>query len=262
LNGAISGSSRQVSSTRSLRKSLGSRRVAAALAVPDCTGEGKLVQSAGTRNSMPDACPRPEQLEHLLRERLREDEQRAVLQHLDVCPACRQLLEQMAGPPTWLSSAARAPAASRNARWPARLDELIDRLRTQPPTGAGVRRQESGLRQAPDPAGTQAGSFLQPSTKPGVLGVLGSYEVLEEIDRGAMGIVFKARDTTLNRIVAIKVLAPALAHNPAARARFLREARAAAAIAHEHVITIHAVEETREVPYLVMQFVAGKSLRQ
>src|SRR6185503_11226649 len=104
--------------------------------------------------------------------------------------------------------------------------------------------------------------FLQPSDKPGVLGLLGDYEVMQEIARGGMGIVFKARDPSLDRIVAIKALAPALAHDRGARARFVREARAAAAIAHENVVTIFAVEESREIPYLVMQFIEGISLRE
>src|SRR5690606_5945224 len=78
---------------------------------------------------------------------------------------------------------------------------------------------------------------------PGLLGMLGPYEVYEMLGRGGMGIVFRARDPKLNRVVAIKVLAPELAANPNARRRFLREAQAAAAISHPHVVTIHAVDE-------------------
>ena len=69
------------------------------------------------------------------------------------------------------------------------------------------------------------------------------YKILEELGRGGMGIVCRARDPKLNRVVAIKVLAPELAANPNARRRFLREAQAAAAISHPHVVTIHAVDE-------------------
>jgi serine/threonine-protein kinase len=61
--------------------------------------------------------------------------------------------------------------------------------------------------------------------------------------------------------VAIKVLAPYLAHNPAARQRFAREGRAAAAVVHEHVVAIYNVESEGEVPFLVMQYVAGESLQ-
>ena len=90
--------------------------------------------------------------------------------------------------------------------------------------------------------------FLAPSQKPGSLGRLGHYEVLALLGRGGMGLVFKAFDETLHRVVAIKVMAPALAASAAARQRFVREARAAAAVRNEHVIDIHAVEEAGEQP--------------
>lgn len=91
---------------------------------------------------------------------------------------------------------------------------------------------------------------------------LGKYQILEQLGRGGMGIVWKARDPDLQRTVAIKVLAPHLAESPVARRRFLREARAAAAISHPNVLTIHSVEEEQETPYLVMEYVSGLSLKE
>lgn len=104
-------------------------------------------------------------------------------------------------------------------------------------------------------------SFLQPSTKPGSLGRLGHYEIQEVIGRGGCGIVLKAFDEMLHRIVAIKVMSPELAATSPARKRFLREARTAAAIRHENVVSIHAVDE-QPVPFLVMEYVAGQTLQQ
>jgi serine/threonine protein kinase len=117
--------------------------------------------------------------------------------------------------------------------------------------------------------------FLTPTDKPGVLGSLGHYDILEVIGRGGMGVVLRAFDEKLNRVVAIKVMAAQLATNATARKRFKREAQAAAAVSHDHVVTIHAVEEAflpsplggegsgvRGLPYLVMQYVAGLSLQQ
>jgi serine/threonine protein kinase len=104
--------------------------------------------------------------------------------------------------------------------------------------------------------------FLEPPSRPGSLGRLGHYEVLEVVGRGGMGIVLRALDEKLHRTVAIKVMAAELAASASARKRFTREARAAAAVAHEHVVTIHAVEEDRRPPYLVMQFVEGISLQE
>src|SRR5262249_41259907 len=103
--------------------------------------------------------------------------------------------------------------------------------------------------------------FLTPSDKPGVLGRLDHYEILEVIGRGGMGIVLRAFDEILHRIVAIKVMAPALATTSPPRKRFLREARSAAQVRHEHVVDIHAVEE-QPIPYLVMEYVCGETLQQ
>jgi hypothetical protein len=104
-------------------------------------------------------------------------------------------------------------------------------------------------------------AFLQPPVKPGSLGRLGHYECLEVLGRGGFGTVFRAFDEKLHRVVAIKAMNPALAATSPPRKRFLREARAAAAIKHEHVVAVFAVEE-HPLPYLVMEFVAGETLQQ
>jgi WD40 repeat protein len=102
--------------------------------------------------------------------------------------------------------------------------------------------------------------FLAPPRQPGALGRLDHYAVLEIVGQGGMGVVLRAFDEKLHRVVAIKTLAPQLATSALARKRFVREAQAAAAVGHEHVIDIHAVEDTGTVPYLVMQYVHGVSL--
>ncbi len=104
-------------------------------------------------------------------------------------------------------------------------------------------------------------NFLAPSGKSGSLGRLGPYEVLAVVGSGGMGIVLKAFDEVLQRVVAIKVMAPQLAITASAKKRFMREAQAAAAIRDEHVIDIHAVDEANGLPYLVMEYVNGMSLQ-
>jgi serine/threonine-protein kinase len=76
-----------------------------------------------------------------------------------------------------------------------------------------------------------------------------------------MGVVLEALDPGLNRLVAVKVLTPPLAASGPARKRFAREAKVAAAVCHEHVVTIHAVDEFCGLPYLVMEHVAGPTLQ-
>jgi eukaryotic-like serine/threonine-protein kinase len=101
---------------------------------------------------------------------------------------------------------------------------------------------------------------LGPPAGPGMLGRLDHYDLLHVVSRGGFGTVLRARDTKLDRVVAVKLLAPNLSADAAARRRFAREARAAAAIRDDHVVAIHAVREDGPAPYLVMEFVEGGTL--
>jgi WD40 repeat protein len=122
--------------------------------------------------------------------------------------------------------------------------------------GAGATRTE------PDGGDELSLDFLAPGQRPGDLGRLGHYEVERVVGRGGMGVVLKAFDEVLHRVVAIKMMAPQLATSASARKRFLREAQAAAAVRNEHVVDIHAVEEVDGLPYLVMEYVNGLSLQE
>ena len=89
---------------------------------------------------------------------------------------------------------------------------------------------------------------------------LGEYEIREPIGAGGMGEVYRARDTKLDRDVAIKVLPAAMASDPARRARFEREAKAIAALNHENIVTIHTIGEADDIHYLAMELVCGETL--
>ena len=88
------------------------------------------------------------------------------------------------------------------------------------------------------------------------------YEVLEEVARGGMGIVYKARDTVLGRIVAFKILGENLRENETAVKYFLREARAAAALSHPNIVTIFDAGEQDGEYYMAMEFVEGTTLKE
>ncbi len=91
---------------------------------------------------------------------------------------------------------------------------------------------------------------------------LGSYEVVGPLGAGAMGAVYRARDPRLGRSVAIKVISERALLMPGALQRFEQEARAASAIAHPNIVTVHEIGEVEGAPYIVMELVEGKSLRR
>ena len=103
--------------------------------------------------------------------------------------------------------------------------------------------------------------LLDPTDDPHQLGRVGGYEISGVIGVGGMGIVLKAFDHSLDRVVAIKLMAPQFANNKKARQRFSREARAAAAVLHPNVIPIHSVDESGRLPFLVMAYIRGESLQ-
>lgn len=103
--------------------------------------------------------------------------------------------------------------------------------------------------------------FLTPTSEPGMIGTLGHYEVLEVIATTGMATVFKARDPALDRFAALKTLSPALVTNDTARRRFLREAKAMAALEHPNILPIYSVHNDA-VPWFAMRFIEGGSLQE
>jgi WD40 repeat protein len=198
-------------------------------------------------------CPTPTRLKDLLNGRLRDTEQAELIGHLDVCERCQQALDELgARGQSWSESVRQmghAPPEHETA-----LQEVILVLKDK--------AQWTRVQGQPAAEDKLLLSFLTPSTEPGYLGQLGQYKVAEVLGRGGMGVVLKAFDPSLHRNVAIKVLAPQLAASAAARERFAREGRAAAAVSHEHVVLIHAVSEESGLPYLVMEYVPGLSLQE
>jgi eukaryotic-like serine/threonine-protein kinase len=91
---------------------------------------------------------------------------------------------------------------------------------------------------------------------------LGPYEIVAALGAGGMGEVYKARDTRLDRMVAIKILPADKISNPDRKLRFVLEAKAASALNHPHIITIHDISNDKGIDFIVMEYVSGKSVEQ
>lgn len=103
-------------------------------------------------------------------------------------------------------------------------------------------------------------TLLRPSERPDDLGRLGDFQIRRILGAGGMGVVLEAWDAVLNRKVALKLMRPEVARNPTSKQRFLREARAMAAIEHPRIVIVHQVGEFESIPFLLMPLMVGESL--
>lgn len=210
-----------------------------------------MINVSDERASSQSSCLGQGELQRLLVGDLSDIEEITCIGHLDSCHLCRDRLQGAAGDrETWVAVTRNLKEGGtvREPELECLMANVLGHRRLSRPTGFGP--DEDLLFQV-----------LEPCEKPGRIGCLDRYEVIETIGCGGMGIVLKGFDPSLERPVAIKVLASPSACSRKARERFRREARAAAAVRSEYVITIHAVEEQAPLPYLVMEYVEGTSLQ-
>ena len=160
-----------------------------------------------------NSCPTPERLKALIDGALSESDLLITQQHVDQCHACQKQLESLvAGSASWEAAVGRlredGPPMEEtifsDALHRIKSEEFIDRV-FEPVPGSATPLE-----------------FLLPSDLPGSIGRLGTYEVTQVVGQGGMGIVLKAFDPALHRVVAVKILAPYLAHNPHAQAFYPR----------------------------------------
>ncbi|HMF16835.1 MAG TPA: protein kinase [Gemmataceae bacterium] len=199
------------------------------------------------------SCPDRRWWQDFLDGTLSAPEQDGLAKHLDSCPRCLQTLERLTAASRSWPAAVLLQAENEVAAAPA-LSRVMQELKAE--------GSQTGACTDPYAASHDTLPFLQPAEDAAHMGRLGGYEVIEVIGRGGMGVVLKAFDPALHRLVAIKVLAPQWVPSSAARHRFAREARAMAAVRHDHVVAVYDVDEVNGQPYLVMEYVPGGSLQQ
>jgi WD40 repeat protein len=206
------------------------------------------------------ACPEPEAYQNLLHHEVPVETVEGLLSHLEACAHCAGVVQALPDSDTplgWLRGTAGTPDQTEESSV---VDQLIDRLRRTPvrpeapSTAPGVSAEPAG--------GMEIRSLLAPPQAADELGRLGPYRVLRLLGRGGMGFVYQAEDPQLRRPVALKVMKPELATDAPARQRFLREARAAAALAHDHVVPVYHVGEDRGIPFLAMPLLRGETLQE
>jgi serine/threonine protein kinase len=178
-------------------------------------------------------------LSQFLGDDLSSHEELLLTGHLDQCTSCRDRLDEL---------------AADQASWTevkAMLCDVVDQVTCTKPANNNDSLQ---IRQVL--------AQLGPTDDPQSLGRIGGYEVTGVVGAGGMGVVLKAHDRSLDRVVAVKVMSPHLASSGSARKRFAREAKAAAAVLHPNVIAIHSVASEDANPFLVMPYVRGASLQK
>jgi serine/threonine protein kinase len=185
-------------------------------------------------------------LRELLDDSLSPEQTECVQVHLGSCDHCRDELERIAGEQSW---------------WQETVDVLSQSTLTPPSSQQPTRSRQPGRHVTLDSSVQWIRPLLDDSTASD-LGRIDHYPIHGVIGQGGMGVVLKGHDTELNRPVAIKVLAPHLAGVGAARARFMREAQAAAAIVHPSIVPIYSIAADSRLPYIVMPLISGGNLQQ
>jgi WD40 repeat protein/serine/threonine protein kinase/tetratricopeptide (TPR) repeat protein len=206
-------------------------------------------------------CPPADLLEQLIKGQIPGAEGDSVAAHVEGCPACQRTLEELTSVPVSSRPAAEARGGEAEARAQSALDQLIDRrpiLVHRDPDGPVL---GPPLRLGNDDVGLTRAAGFEAATHAGAppLPAVAGFEIVREVGRGGMGIVYEAIELALCRRVALKVLPP-LSAGPKTVARFHREVRAAGRLHHTNIVPIYGVGQDRGMFYYAMQFIEGEGL--
>ena len=191
-------------------------------------------------------CPTREQLEAFLEECLSTGERQVISQHVDACNDCQACLENLTG--NVLS--AISPASSRSATIPLANSHtaFLEGLKESPPG-----KKQRGIDSDSESSSEDSGILREFPSIPG-------YEIVSELGRGGMGVVYKARHLALDRLVALKVILAGPHAGPKDLERFRQEAEAVAKLRHVNIVQVYDIAESEGIPFFVLEFIDGGSL--
>ncbi len=208
-------------------------------------------------------CPKPADLGRYVLGNMNSTDMQMLEQHLMQCQRCCDQIETLnpqdevtksfglSSPIDELNDSLINDVMTRVNQWRA----MTENTSSLSATGSFVSAEDQDL------GDLATGGLLNAPISPDELGRLGDYRVLRILGRGGMGFVFLAEDIKLRRRVALKVMRPSEARKRGGAERFLREARAAAAVEHDNIVTILQVGEDRGIPFIAMPLLQGESLR-
>jgi len=196
---------------------------------------GERIMNRSVTQSSNEECFNQDQLRRMLDGEFGQADSASEVLHIENCRSCRERLEALSGElDDWQQASELRITHAHETEHRDRAEDWTDALSKK---------------------------LLEPARHPEMLGRIGRYDIERMLGAGGMGIVFRGFDSELQRVVAIKALAPSLAFHGAARHRFAKEARAAAAVIHDDVVPIYDVQTQRDIPFLVMRFIPGESLQ-
>ena len=202
-------------------------------------------------------CPSSDELQRMVLGQLPDVKARRIQLHLERCPKCCSALDQCMASDAFLE----ALRASRRFAEPTKTMQVpIGCLRGALSTWSqGYDRTHSGQGGRPF-SKMEIESQLSPPQSPDEIGRLGDFRVLRVLGVGGFAVVFEAEDTRLKRRVALKLMHPSIAARHGGAERFLHEAQSAAALKHEHVVTIYHVGMQGQTPFIALELLHGETL--